>query len=118
MNAPDKTPADKPHTWRRRLFRTVRTLALAYLGVVLLLMFLENSMVYQASPAEQHWVKPPSYLGVTDVNIASADGNTLHAWWAVPAGWQPEQGAMLFCHGNGGNLSHRSEALKPWLDQK
>jgi fermentation-respiration switch protein FrsA (DUF1100 family) len=49
------------------------------------------------------------------VELTSADGTRLHAWWAVPQGWEPAQGAVLFCHGNGGNLSHRGWALRPWL---
>lgn len=47
----------------------------------------------------------------------SRDGTALHGWWSVPAGWKPEDGAVLFCHGNGGNLSHRGSVLRYWHEQ-
>lgn len=100
------------------MFRILFTVAIAYAGAVLILLLLENGMVYQPCSAAQHWMNPPSSLDVQDVEIASSDGNTLHGWWVVPPGWRPEQGALLFCHGNGGNLSHRSEAIKPWIAQQ
>jgi fermentation-respiration switch protein FrsA (DUF1100 family) len=49
--------------------------------------------------------------------MTSADGTPLHAWWAAPPGWRPTQGAVLVCHGNGGNLSHRGAIFAPWLEQ-
>lgn len=46
---------------------------------------------------------PPAGLHVEDVWLKAADGNRIHAWWL------PRQGAtsaILFCHGNAGNLSY------------
>jgi fermentation-respiration switch protein FrsA (DUF1100 family) len=62
------------------------------------------------------WLPPPPGLHVEDLDLASADGTRLHAWWATPSGWQPEHGALLYCHGNAGNLSHRGEGIRRWLD--
>jgi fermentation-respiration switch protein FrsA (DUF1100 family) len=63
------------------------------------------------------WEPPPPGLAVEDVDLTSAGGTRIHAWWAVPPGWEPSRGAMLYCHGNAGNLSHRGEGLRRWLDQ-
>jgi fermentation-respiration switch protein FrsA (DUF1100 family) len=39
-----------------------------------------------------------------DVEFFAEDGTRLHGWWFP----HPEaKGAMLICHGNGGNISHR-----------
>jgi fermentation-respiration switch protein FrsA (DUF1100 family) len=46
---------------------------------------------------------PPARLQVQDVWLKAADGNRIHAWWFPREGCQR---AVLFCHGNGGNLSY------------
>lgn len=51
----------------------------------------------------------PSDMGLAyrDQEIATVDGERLHAW-IVPAA-DPEAPWVLFCHGNAGNLSNRVE---------
>ena len=49
----------------------------------------------------------PSPL-VQDVHFLSADGTRLHAWWLPRPG---AAGAVLYFHGNGGNLSWWGDAL-------
>lgn len=53
-----------------------------------------------------------------DVMIATPDGEKIHAWYI-----QPEQAfdlesrrVVLFCHGNGGNISHRLETARFVVD--
>jgi pimeloyl-ACP methyl ester carboxylesterase len=41
-----------------------------------------------------------------DVAMATKDGERLHGWW-IPAPQPPSAGSILFCHGNGGNVSDR-----------
>ena len=50
---------------------------------------------------------PPSGLGAEEVRFASADGEQLFGWW-VPARSEPVLGHVLYCHGNGGNVSDRA----------
>ena len=48
-------------------------------------------------------------LGYEDVWLENRLGSRLHGWWV------PCDGArltVLFCHGNGGNVSHRVESLR------
>lgn len=47
-------------------------------------------------------------LEYRDVYFTAGDGTRLHAWW-VPAG--DGAPAVLFCHGNAGNISHRLDNI-------
>lgn len=52
----------------------------------------------------------PTRIRAQDVWLPLADGTRIHAWWIVPGERTAE--ALLFCHGNAGNLSHREESLE------
>jgi fermentation-respiration switch protein FrsA (DUF1100 family) len=78
-------------------------------------MALENRLVYHPTPASQDWQLPP--MPVEDVHLKLPDGTPIHAWWCPRPG---ATGALLYCHGNAGNLSHRGhaiQALQQLLDQ-
>jgi len=47
-------------------------------------------------------------LGFEDLRLTAADGTTIHAWY-IPL--RPDSPVVLFCHGNGGNISHRLDKL-------
>lgn len=76
----------------------------------------ENRFLFRPLTAADDWEAPPPGLHPRDVELTSADGTRVHAWWVTPEGWAPGQGAMLYCHGNAGNLSHRGENLRRWRD--
>jgi len=72
-----------------------------------ILMFLEDSLIFVPSPyPEGNW-RPPG-LRFEDVEFPSDDGTPLHGWY-VPH--EKACGAVLFCHGNAGNITHREEIL-------
>ncbi len=106
-------------TWKRRLARLMLGVVACYLGVILLLLWLENWLLYHPARYTDSWQAPPPGQ-VEDVALQSADGTRLHAWWCPTAsgGRQPpgneSRGAMLYCHGNAGNLSHRADAIRDW----
>jgi hypothetical protein len=77
---------------------------------------LENRLIFVPTRAIEDWEPPPSDLNIQDVELTSSEGTRLHAWWMTPRDWRPDQGALLYCHGNAGNLSHRSEQLRRWRD--
>lgn len=79
----------------------------SYLGVVVLLLFLENALVYRPTSARQDWEPSPT-PEVRDIHLKSQDGSDIHAWWWPAPG---SRGAILYCHGNAGNLSHRGPGL-------
>lgn len=88
-----------------------------YLGVLIVMLALENWFLYHPISHTEGWDLPPHDLHVEDVEMVSADGNRLHGWWAKPFRWQPDHGALLYFHGNAGNLSGRGEAVRICRDQ-
>jgi uncharacterized protein len=97
--------------WRRfcsSIGRIVHVVLLAYLIVLVATMFFEDSLIYFP------WVYPqgdwnPQGLRVEDAWFQAADGTRLHGWY-VPK--ENARAAVLFCHGNGGNLTHRAIMLQ------
>lgn len=78
---------------------------LAYGALVGCVFIAQESLVYFPQTAREIAATPAALgLPYEDVSIATADGETLHAWW-VPAA-RP-RGAVLLLHGNAGNISHR-----------
>ncbi len=102
-----------PPTWKRRLGRLVAVLFLGYAGLTAVLLLLEDSFLYHPSGPDS--TPPPPGVPVEDVTLTSADGTLLHAWWSAPSGWKPADGAVLFCHGNGGHLGWRGGVFRHWL---
>jgi len=99
---------------------------IAYLGVIVVLMALENWMLFRPTLASEDWVEPAlHHLTVEDVELQTADGTRIHGWWCpihppLPQGGgrggrDEATGALLYCHGNAGNLSHRTLGLVAWL---
>jgi uncharacterized protein len=101
-------------SWLRRCVSWACVLVLCYLAVVIALMFLEDRLLFFPYSAAQMWLEPPNER-VEDVFFQIPGNLTLHGWWCPTENWTSEQGALIYCTGNGGNLSMRSEAIKPWL---
>lgn len=108
-------PAFWERSWKHRLGRVMIYIALCYVAILVVLLLLENFFLY--GPRQAELDQPPSGLVVEDIELTSVRGDRIHAWWSKPSAWQPEQGAVLFCHGNGGNLSHRGRVMIPWLHE-
>jgi len=99
----------------KNLLRRRRRLLLDLLLVVLLLTGLRMSGLFERQlvyfPDRELIMTPQAYrLSFEGVALATTDGERLHGWF-LPG--QPEQPALLFLHGNAGNISHRVENL--WL---
>lgn len=104
MNPPGEKPprlAGVRRTVIRFLIVTVGT----YLAIIVLLKWFENALVYHPTPARVRWYPPPS-PDVRDVVLKTEDGGEIHSWW-LPYPGSP--GALLYLHGNAGNLSQRGE---------
>ncbi len=83
-----------------------------YAGICFLLYLFQKRMVFHP---DRELVATPEDVGLRyeEVTFTTEDGVRLHGWW-VPA---PEpRGAVLFCHGNAGNVSHRLNSLKLFHD--
>ncbi|HDS09656.1 MAG TPA: alpha/beta hydrolase [Firmicutes bacterium] len=53
----------------------------------------------------------PSDLGLIfeEVFLDTSDGERIHSWF-IPS--DENRGTILFCHGNGGNISHRLDTIR------
>lgn len=100
---PKADPQPLPLWWR-----VVRVLLIAYLVVLLMLIWLENSLIYFPARYPAGWWDPPDQK-LEDAEFTAADGTKLHGWY-LPA--DEPQAVILFCHGNAGNLTHRVDVIE------
>lgn len=71
------------------------------------LRWFESSNLY--FPDRTLTAHPGSFgLAFEELDLTAADGVRLHGWWAPNAAESP---AVIVCHGNGGNISHRLDKL-------
>jgi fermentation-respiration switch protein FrsA (DUF1100 family) len=81
--------------------------ALVYIGFSLLIYVWQPRLLY--FPFSQIEATPAGVgLEFQDVSLVTQDNIKLAAWF-VPA--EEARGVILFCHGNGGNISHRLDSL-------
>ena len=89
---------------------TILLLAGACYGLLLLTVYMyQPKMLYFPDEGDQT-AATPSDVGLTyqQVELRTTDDLRLSAWY-LPA--EDEQGVLLFCHGNAGNISHRLDSL-------
>jgi fermentation-respiration switch protein FrsA (DUF1100 family) len=98
--------AGSPSPWAR--WRWLRWLVIGYLAIVVLMMFLEESMIFlPSSYPDDDW--QPGGITFEEVRFEASDGTRLHGWY-VPH--ENPRATILFAHGNAGNLSHRADLLR------
>ena len=102
----------KPRKWKK----VVAGLVAAGFFVLIMLRWFEHSQVYHP---ERILSATGAELGrpFEDITFASSDGIELHGWF-FPANLNSPRAslALLLCHGNGGNISHRLEMCHALLD--
>ena len=56
----------------------------------------------------------PSVLGLPFENVflRTSDGVRINAWWIPAANAEASTRTLLYCHGNGGNISHRLDRVQ------
>jgi uncharacterized protein len=92
------------------LYEILGSLAIAYACVLGLVFVFQSSLVYFPAVGQEMSVTPRDYgLEFDVVEVATEDGERLHAWW-VPA--DRARGTVLIFHGNAGNISHRVDYLR------
>ncbi len=94
-------------SWRRKLFRWSLLLLILWVAVMLFFKSFENDLVYPAMKASDGWSEP-SDPATQEIWLSVGAGTKIHAWYLPCEG---ATGAILFSHGNGGNLSHRDGGL-------
>ena len=89
--------------WRRGLRALARIAVATYVGLCVVLYFLQSRLVYHPSGDVS---ATPADIGLSfeQVALRAGDGVKLHGWF-VPAA--DSRQAVLVCHGNAGNISDR-----------
>lgn len=73
-----------------------------YFGILILLFLMQSKLVY--FPSKEIVCTPADIrLQYEDITMKTSDGLNLNAWY-IPA--KSQVGTVLFCHGNGGNISY------------
>lgn len=67
---------------------------------------LERSLLFHPVRDTEHWL--PQGWAIEDVWLQTPNGTRIHAWWLPRPG---ATGAVLYCHGNAGNLSQRGQIV-------
>jgi fermentation-respiration switch protein FrsA (DUF1100 family) len=86
---------------------------IVFVGANVVLLALENWLLFHPTAASASWEPPPS-TRMEDLELHLADGTLIHSWWYPTKDWKPEDGATLYFHGNAGNLSHRGGVADRW----
>jgi len=93
---------------KNMLLNTLVIIGLSYLGLVAFVYFMQDRMIY--FPFGQIEQTPRNIgLAYDDITLTTRDRERINAWY-VPA--PDERAALLFCHGNAGNISHRLDSLR------
>ena len=95
-------------SWGQTVWRLARWPLICYLAVMVLMMIFEETFIFFPMRYPEGDWDPPG-LEFEDAWFEAADGTRIHGWY-VPH--ERPAAAVLFCHGNAGNLSHRSDTLE------
>jgi fermentation-respiration switch protein FrsA (DUF1100 family) len=87
------------------IVKLVLVLLVAYAAIVGSIWFFQDRLVYYPHKAHTPGATPGAVgAAYDDFGVKTEDGETLNVWW-VPAA--SPKGAVLFLHGNAGNISQR-----------
>ena len=75
----------------------------------MVIIFREDAYLYYPSNQADFWIEPSQDEKVQNVNFALSSGDTIHGWWITNNANTP---AVLFLHGNAGNLSSRHAMIR------
>jgi len=99
--------------YRKTALRLAIALAAGYVGTTIVLLALEDRLLFHPVRADQRWSEPPPSCEFQDIYLRTADNTSIHGrWWPCDGANQ----AILVCHSRSGNLSLAltSEAVAEW----
>jgi fermentation-respiration switch protein FrsA (DUF1100 family) len=87
-----------------------------YLALGLFLFLSQSRLLYYPNVPSRAVVAAPDRIGLAyeSVELVTEDGVRLDGWFVPASG--DARGALLFFHGNAGNISHRLDSLKIFHD--
>lgn len=82
--------------------------------LVVVVYFMQNRMLYLPNVPGRTLTMTPANIGMDyqDVSIETTDGVILHGWFIAGRSSR----VLLFFHGNAGNISHRLDSIRQFLD--
>lgn len=128
--SPSEPKEAAKRTWSRRLRRLAIRAAVVYIGLVVILSFLQRMLIYHPARSGRLPAAEANWPGGTlrDVAVETHDGLTLHGWHLLPAATsarsreeldahlQQAKFLVLYFHGNAGNRQYRQFNCDPFLD--
>jgi fermentation-respiration switch protein FrsA (DUF1100 family) len=91
-----------------RGFPFLKWLVIIY-GTVLVMVYLAQSRLVYMPAREIVWTPKEMGLVYEDLQLVTEDQVKIHAWW-IPN--SASRKTILFCHGNGGNISYRQGYIR------
>ncbi len=105
-----RSQAPARHRSRGPLWRIVRSAALIYLTVTLVVFVFQRRLQYIPDTADPPLPAGERFRGVENIELRADDGVLLRAWhWPGTSGT-----TIVHFHGNAGNRAHRIDALEPF----
>ncbi len=90
----------KVHRPRNSAKRLATVAFITYLGALVVLMFLERTILFPAPPVEYGFWQAESF-GAEEFYVESPDKTKIHVWFFAKAN---SKRTLVFCHGNGETL--------------
>ena len=96
------------------MLKFVLIISACYALLVAAVYLMQGRMLYLASVPGRELTATPADIDLEyeDVGIETADGVRLHGWF-IPG---TSSRALLFFHGNAGNISHRLDSIRQFLN--
>ena len=91
----------------------VKVLAIAYIAALVLLYFIQPSLIYYPELPSRKLQSTPQAIGLSyeDISLTTKDQIKLHAWYIPNIKDDKPEKVLLFFHGNAGNISHRLDSI-------
>ncbi len=96
------------------MLKVLMVMARGYLLLVSIAYLTQAGMLYLPNVAGRELIATPDDAGLEydDVTLETSDGVRVHGWFMPGA----SERALLYFHGNAGNISHRLHSIRPLHD--
>lgn len=102
-------------TMQKKVLSILREIAVVYIIVVTAVFFFQRHMEYFPYNAQMHAPKDAGVPEMSPVQVTTADGLSLVAWFASPK--KKNGDVVVLFHGNAGNIEMRSNKARLLLDR-
>jgi fermentation-respiration switch protein FrsA (DUF1100 family) len=95
------------------MFWIILTFVVLYAAILALLYAKQRSIVFRPDITRADLAAVGLSEQMTEVEIKTADGLTLHSWWASAV--RPDGRVIVYFHGNAGHRGGRAERIRDYL---